>query len=839
MKFDPIQLLEYLNPVLNERICEEVTRVLLRVASTLDCVELNSSSSNNNNKSNNAATTAAAAAVDRGVELVRKQFGGPEVRTLMQSVLKRRNIMTTTTTTSATTPHDGRTTTEEDGSNEGKQTTNNRTSIHTKDDNDTTTTTMGCGTLLPPSMALFLRVKCETMPDAISDIITDIPTLCNLLNSTIDKLIQFNNNTNDEDKSMDEDDEEAAAQYEDDQNFVCLQLIHMARASELIREEGSRRYFLSIMRRILSRLATPDDLVEACVTAMASAHDKESQFLQTISEILVDVEEDDSFHSMSKVIDQRAIVIVRQMRIIAILSIVLESISGHMTSHPILDGFFQHLSPAITSKNAIVREHGVICLSKFCLLSGEDKVMMEFKPLLMMIAGSVAERVEVRAQAALALCDLALIHEKMLLGGSTAANASPDDGESGGDDDDDGANTAHRPNAIPFKEMLFEMLGHSKPGIVIIGAEITAKLLLAGRLSDPELIAWLLVIYFDSTLTTTENGQSIDIVGGEADEVAKRVGSPVRLQQLLSIFFPAYSMSSLDANDDMMASVCPLLSIVNEKLSGMKTAEAKDAIVQRLPIAKMVEYVCYNVDLADKKKAVETVGKSVVGKKLGDEEISTIGEQETISQISEGGDLDVKLETYKAELEEKGEVAIEASSILLASIEIAQFLAEECESAPVLYSRALAKILASACIDVDAEDRTLIRQLKSLVSEAEYAIEDVPTVKSIKKLTELLVNVNDDDERESSDDESDGSMEEVEEVATDDVAGESIVEISGNETEEGMAEVSAGEVVVEAIREKENSRLSIGSIQSKSDPKGDDEKRVSSERTRLSDVICN
>jgi len=285
--------------------------------------------------------------------------------------------------------------------------------------------------------------------------------------------------------------------------------------------------------------------------------------------------------------------------------------------------------------------------------------------------------------------------------------------------------------------------------------------------------------------------------------------------------------------------VCPLLSIVNEKLSEMKTAEAKDAIVQRLPIAKMVEYVCYNVDLADKKKAGEMSAKSVVGKKLGDEEISTIGEQETISQISEGGDLDVKLETYKAELEEKGEVAIEASSILLASIEIAQFLAEECESAPVLYSRSLAKILASACIDVDAEDRTLIRQLKSLVSEAEYAIEDVPTVKSIKKLTELLVNVNDDDERESSDDESDGSKEEVEEVATDDVAGESIVEISGNETEEGTDEVSAGEVVVEAIREKENSRLSIGSIQSKSEPKGDDERRVSTERTRLSDVICN
>jgi condensin complex subunit 3 len=258
------------------------------VASTLDCA----------GSSSNAATSAA---VDRGVDLVRKQFGGPEVRSLMQIVLQRRNIITTIATAN-------------DGRNENE--TNEEDGISSNKDKDTG---------LSPSMALFLRVKCESMSDSISDIITDIPTLCNLLNSTIDKLIQFNNNEDYED--MDEDD---AAAYEDDQNFVCLQLIHMARASEL-REEGSRRYFTSIMRRILSRLATPDDLVEACVKAMAAAHDKESQFLQTISEILVDVEDDDSFHS--KVQDKRAIVIVRQMRIIAILSIVLESISGHMTSH--------------------------------------------------------------------------------------------------------------------------------------------------------------------------------------------------------------------------------------------------------------------------------------------------------------------------------------------------------------------------------------------------------------------------------------------------------------------------------------------------------------------------
>jgi len=71
-----------------------------------------------------------------------------------------------------------------------------------------------------------------------------------------------------------------------------------------------------------------------------------------------------------------------------------------------------------------------------------------------------------------------------------------------------------------------------------------------------------------------------------AAEEVKQVGSPVRLQQLLSIFFPTYSMSSLDANDDMMASIGPFLTIVNDKLSGMKQAEVKEVLAQQFPIAK-------------------------------------------------------------------------------------------------------------------------------------------------------------------------------------------------------------------------------------------------------------
>mmetsp|Transcript_37049 Transcript_37049/g.66693 ORF Transcript_37049/g.66693 Transcript_37049/m.66693 type:complete len:1161 (+) Transcript_37049:84-3566(+) len=768
-KFDPILLLDHLNPVLNETVCEQAAQVLLRVASTIECETCG----------------------EKGVQLVQKHFGGPEIRSMRELVLRKRSIVPT--------PVEKDDDVEKDADDE--------------EDNEKEDTPSSPS--LSPSLALFLRIKCDLSTNkssTISEIITDIPTLCNLLNSHIETLIEFNNSDD-----YDELDEDDIAAFEDDQNFLCLQLIYMAKSSEVLEEEGSRRHFLSIMRRVLARLATPDDLVEACVKAMAAAHDKESQFLQTISEILVDVEDDDTFHS--NVHDEKAIVIVRQMRIIAILSIVLESISAQMVSHPILDGFFQHLSPAITSKNAIVREHGVICLSKFCLLSDEEKVMAEFKPLLMTIAGSVEERVEVRAQAALALCDLALIHEKMLV----ASDDSNDDEESGG------ADTVPATSSIPFKDMLLEMLGHAKPGIVIIAAEITAKLLLAGRLHDPTLIAHLLLIYFDTTLISTaiaEYEEEDDIFNDDSAEVVKQVGSPVRLQQLLSIFFPTYSMSSLDANDDMMSSVGPLLTIVNEKLSGMKQADGKAMMVQKWPIAKMVEYVCYTVDLADKKKNEESEKKAVKENKK--EVVETVNDGESTIENTEDH-VEEAENDEKADVDAADDDVVEASSTLLASIEIAEFLSEEggCDTAPTFYIRALAKILGSASIDIDAEDRAVLRRLKSNVSEAEYANDDGPTVKSIKKLAKLLVDVEDHSEEE----------EEIVPVENDANDGE---DNDGDEVPKEEEDTALNDANNDSTEKENPTRPSVGSIKSsmkKNGAEGDD-RRTSFNRASLADVNC-
>ena len=137
-KFDPIKLLESLNPVLNESVCDKVVRVLLEVVPKLDC---ETSICNN--------------------------LGEPELRSLKQQLTKKRCL------------------------------------VHDEE------------TPLNPSLAFFLRVKCDTSDnksDAIFDAVDDIPSLCNLLNAQTDKLIEFNNS-----ESYDDMDEDEAAEFEDNQ----------------------------------------------------------------------------------------------------------------------------------------------------------------------------------------------------------------------------------------------------------------------------------------------------------------------------------------------------------------------------------------------------------------------------------------------------------------------------------------------------------------------------------------------------------------------------------------------------------------------------------------------
>lgn len=231
-------------------------------------------------------------------------------------------------------------------------------------------------------------------------------------------------------------------------------------------------------------------------------------------------------------------------------------------------------------------------------------------------------------------------------------------------------------------------------------------------------------------------------------------------------------------------------------MEGKKQAKA----LNQWPIAKMVEYICYNVDLADKKKKDESADGPVEIEQVDD-----------CSQVKVETEWDNREEVNEVDGVEKDDdtAVVEASSVLLASIDIAKFLSEEGACAPTYYIRTLAKILGSASIDVDAEDKVLLSRLKSNATEAaEYSTDDGPTLNQINKLLTLLSDVADvEDERSYSSEDSKEEEEEEEEEFD-----EESVRITTDR--EDVADESFTTATIEENVENKMFRLSMDSIKS-------------------------
>lgn len=242
-------------------------------------------------------------------------------------------------------------------------------------------------------------------------------------------------------------------------------------------------------------------------------------------------------------------------------------------------------------------------------------------------------------------------------------------------------------------------------------------------------------------------------------------------------------MSCLDANDAIMASVGPLLEIVNFKMEGMKQKKA----LEQWPISKMIEYICYIVDIVDKTKKSE--------EKADEDE-----PENDLMEPTETGSLTD--ETNKDKVDKN---IIEASSILLASIDIAEYLAEFSSHIPAFYTRAVAKILGSASIDISSEDKALLKRLKTQVTEAEYSIDDGPSLTAIKKLSKLLETV----DEEADEEEASASEDEAEDIAA-------TLEKVTLDLEKENPRLSTGTVVSQVSskdrRESSTSRVSLGSV---------------------------
>jgi hypothetical protein len=497
--------------------------------------------------------------------------------------------------------------------------------------------------------------------------------------------------------------QEANREKEDEECFVCLQLLQLAKVAGL-QEEGSRRHFSGLMQGTLSSGETPEDLVEGCVDALRVAHEDENQFLETISQVVSDLlaAEDDASDGVDT---------LRTLRVLSILTIVLEKASPRISSHPLLQDFAKVIVTAVTNSNALVREAGVSCFGKLGLFSEEIVVMADFKPILLSVAVNEDEKLEIRSQAMLALSDWAMLFSEIL---------QPCQIED---------------ETFSFLGVVKEMLQHTNPSVAAIAAEVAAKLQFSGRVCESSLLAHLLVLFFDPDQEASEN-----------DDI-KEVGSFARLQQLLSIFFPAYCIKSEHGRTATLGAIECAIGLANNRKAG-KSKKRKLVF----PVVKMVEFVCSVVDAGEAAAVSNESNVPSTPKSVGEESVP----------------------------------ATDSNTALLTAIQVAQSLVNE-NSLTATQSRGLCKFLGS--LEIMQGDAMCLRKLKEQMEELGMVLTDGTCLRYLSALNEQLDEI---------------EIAEEEPVDEDDVSSQGTVTEAGSTGETTVEDSLMDSMAGLSVKNKEN-----------------------------------
>lgn len=563
----------------------------------------------------------------------------------------------------------------------------------------------------------YTRVACSNVKESSDltfsqkeDLMTkttpDIPTLCDLLQKHLGRFVE----------SIQEQDEECI----DQECFVCLQLLQLAKIAGL-QEEGSRRHFANVMIDILASAQTPDELVEECVEALRATFENELDFFNAVSVILANLTSAPNSDSGDN---------KDHARVLFIFSVVLENAPATLSTHDLFDVMAKIILSAVANPNTTIREVGIGCFGKLGLLSNASTILSEFKPILLKIAAKKEEAIQCRGQSLLALSDWTLVFPDIL-----QPYLDSNSGES-----------------ISFLSIVREMIQHTNATLGTIAAEVATKLLFSVQISDGSLLASLLVSFLNPN-----NRQEYDETSDHDIDI-KEVGSPLRLQQLLSLFFPAFCLKSEESRNALLGSIEKALSAALD-YSPKKKGKSRSVA---FPLVTIVEYVC----------SVVTDSEVIPSEVVADATTMNSGAHKFDSSFS-------------------------------ASLQVAKFLVENEQTLKVTQLRPLCKFLGNQEIRIDDHDSVELGKLKDLMEELSF-LDDSSSLKSLRPLTELLSSVKGYEDNNNDDDDDD-----EDEGVFDDKYSDADT-ISENSTEEKDLE-SVGETTIEdEVMMNSIARLSLG-----------------------------
>lgn len=554
---------------------------------------------------------------------------------------------------------------------------------------------------------LFLRARCaniEKSTDLTSTqketltakFLPEIPLLCETFEKHSTKLMDAINDEEEESRDV--------------ESFLCLQLLQLAQIAGL-KEEGSRRHFAFVMKRMLSSIDTPDELVEGCINALKMAYDREEDLLDVVCEILADIDgasredsNDDDHDDGDNNVDQGDLKTIRLVRSLGILTVILENASSQLSSNACVSDFAEKIIPACTHSDPMVREVGVSCFGKLGLFTDAHALLSEFKPLMLSVAAREQERMEIRAQALLALSDWSMLHSDVM----TPCQVEEEN--------------------VAFTDILLKMMDDSRTAAVSIAAEVATKLLFTGRTCDSTWLARLLAIFFDTRM--------MEVLDDDDIENVQELGSPVRLQQLLSLFFPAYSIKSEMGRSALLGSIQPLLEhiYVHQVQASSKGKKGKGQRKKiTWPVVKMIQYVCSTVDTGKPSSEKNNVTETIDEKTQAGEESQSIA---------------------------RTEVPQSSSTSLMAGIQVAAFLAAHFDCINITTQRALCKLLGVSIIEEEAEELKELQTMKKYLEEIGMQIDDANCLNSLAPLNELLVDIEVDDNSDNEE-EQDSILQDV------------------------------------------------------------------------------
>lgn len=283
-----------------------------------------------------------------------------------------------------------------------------------------------------------------------------------------------------------------------EREFVLEQLLLLAQQLDYGDEIG-RRKIVDVLTNALTNKDLSDTLVSAVVNVFHKLCTRERDFIQVLVEIVVDIED------IARESEDPDRVLSTTLRCLAITQTVLEQVETSLESNVELSGLLDSLVlPSVRSHVISIRERGLRCLGLLSLLSREQAADN------LMVFGHCVHKgeAEFKVEALKVMSDILVLHGRSVLD-------LPDKVDS---------ESVHK--------LYYQALKNADiPELQAVAAEGLFKLLLCGVFSNPDLLAGILLNYFDPQ--SASNGA---------------------LKQVLSFCIPVYAYSR-DENQQVLGSV--------------------------------------------------------------------------------------------------------------------------------------------------------------------------------------------------------------------------------------------------------------------------------------------